>query len=391
MRIFNFSQGIQAKKVAEVDSESLPSCSEMHSRSSDMKSSPCEKLEPKEEPDASPPSPRTLLALQAALLGGSSEDELESETRRLCHVTHAPATARAGSVSPLTLLAMQRALDDDDEDVKVRASDVQTGGAGARKPKPLQSSSDEETEEGPKMRDGEGVPLAAASHAASMNLAEEPVTSADADEERTESAHLPRTVFCQGSDSGVPKEQMSFIPPVKEAFQTNDETALKDGKDPVPLENIVVLPRDAPGLQRGPEWTPTPPTSPSSVSRSGTKVLELQQDLLPPESKYDTSVLSSHDATESEKNPAPEGPVSLQESSDTLSVPLETISDLGNVASVNAREHENFLKTVQEHETIESAGQGLISVPASMEPKETGSEESESDGKCLCSFRDKEK
>lgn len=356
-----------------------------------MKSSPCEKLEPKEEPDASPPSPRTLLALQAALLGGSSEDELESETRRLCHVTHAPATARAGSVSPLTLLAMQRALDDDDEDVKVRASDVQTGGAGARKPKPLQSSSDEETEEGPKMRDGEGVPLAAASHAASMNLAEEPVTSTDADEERTESAHLPRTVFCQGSDSGVPKEQMSFIPPVKEAFQTNDETALKDGKDPVPLENIVVLPRDAPGLQKGPEWTPTPPTSPSSVSRSGTKVLELQQDLLPPESKYDTSVLSSHDATESEKNPAPEGPVSLQESSDTLSVPLETISDLGNVASVNAKEHENFLKTVQEHETIESAGQGLISVPASMEPKETGSEESESDGKCLCSFRDKEK
>ncbi|XP_004310696.1 DNA excision repair protein ERCC-5 [Tursiops truncatus] len=374
-------KGIQAKKVAEVDSESLPSCSEMHSRSSDMKSSPCEKLEPKEEPDASPPSPRTLLALQAALLGGSSEDELESETRRLCHVTHAPATSRAGSVSPLTLLAMQRALDDDDEDVKVRArSDVQTGGAGARKPKPLQSSSDEETEEGPKMRDGEGVPLAAASHAASKNLAEEPVTSADADEERAESAHLPRTVFCQGSNSGVPKEQMSFIPPVKEAFQTNDQTALKDGKDPVPLENIVVLPRDAPGLQRGPEWTPTPPTSPSSVSRSGTKVLELQQGLLPPESKYDTSVLSSHDATESEKNPAPEGTVSLQESSDTLSVPLETISDLGNVASVNAKEHENFLKTIQEHETIESAGQGLISVPASMEPKETGSEESESDG-----------
>lgn len=359
-----------------------------------MKSSPCEKLEPKEEPDASPPSPRTLLALQAALLGSNSEDELESETRRLRHVRRAPATARAGSVSPLTLLAMQRALDDDDEDVKVRArSDLQTGGAGARKPKLLQSSSDEETEDGPKMRDGEGVPLAAASHAASVNLAEEPVTSADADKERTESAHLPRTVFCQGSDSSVPKEQMSFIPLVKEAFQTNDETALKDGKDSVPLENTVVLPRDAPGLQSGPEWTPTPPTSPSSVSRSGTytKVLELQQGLLPPESKYDTSVLSSDDETESEKNPAPEGTVSVQESSDTLSVPLETISDLGNVASVNAKEHENFLKTIQEHETIESAGQGLISVPASMEPKETGSEESESDGKCLCSFRDKEK
>ncbi|XP_059936236.1 DNA excision repair protein ERCC-5 [Mesoplodon densirostris] len=370
-------KGIQAKKVAQVDSESLPSCSEMHSRSSDMKSSPCEKLEPKEEPDASPPSPRTLLAVQAALLGSSSEDELESETCRLRHVSRAPATARAGSVSPLTLLAIQRALDDDDEDVKVRArSDVQTGGAGARKPKPLQSSSDEETEEGPETRDGEGVPLAAASHAAGVNLAEEPVTSADAEKERTESAHLPRPVFCQGSDSSVPKEQMSFIPLVKEAFQTSAETAVKDGKDPVPLENTVVLPRDAPGLQSGPERTPTPPT------RSGTytKVLELQQGLLPPESKYDTSVLSSDEETESEKNPAPEGTISLQESSDMLSVPLETVSDLGNVASVNAKEHENFLKTIQEHETIESAGQGLISVPASVEPKEIDSEESESDG-----------
>ncbi|KAJ8787309.1 hypothetical protein J1605_005895 [Eschrichtius robustus] len=377
-------KGIQAKKVAEVDSESLPSCSELHSRSSDLKSSPCEKLEPKEEPDASPPSPRTLLAVQAALLGGSSEDELESETCRLPHERRAPATARAGSVSPLTLLAIQRALDGDDEDVTVRArSDMRTGGAGARKPKPLQSSSDEETEEGPKMRDGEGAPLAAASHAASVSLAEEPVTSADAEKERTESAHLPRTAFCQGSNSSVPKEQMSSIPPVKEAFQTSDEAAVKDGKDPVPLENTVVLPRDAPGLQSGPERIPTPPASPSSVSRSGTytKVLELQQGLLlPPESKRDTSVLSSDDETESEKNPAPEGTVSLQESSDTLSVPLETISDLGNVASVNAKEHENFLKTIQEHETVESAGQGLISVPASMEPTEIDSEESESDG-----------
>ncbi|XP_036687123.1 DNA repair protein complementing XP-G cells isoform X2 [Balaenoptera musculus] len=377
-------KGIQAKKVAEVDSESLPSCSEMHSRSSDLKSSPCEKLEPKEEPDASPPSPRTLLAVQAALLGGSSEDEPESETCRLRHERRPPAIARAGSVSPLTLLAIQRALDDDDEDMTVHArSDVRTGGAGARKPKPLQSSSDEETEAGPKMRDGEGAPLAAASHAASVSLAEEPVTSADAEKERTESAHLPRTAFCQGSDSSVPKEQMPSIPPVKEAFQTSDEAAVKDGKDPVPLENTVVLPRDAPGLQSGPERIPTPPASPSSVSRSGTytKVLELRQGLLlPPESKHDTSVLSSDDETESEKNPAPEGTVSLQESSDTLSVPLETISDLGNVTSVNAKEHENFLKTIQEHETVESAGQGLISVPASMEPTETDSEESESDG-----------
>lgn len=368
-----------------MDSESLPSCSEKHSRALDTKSPPCEKLKPKKEPDASPPSPRTLLAMQAALLGSSSEDELEGEHRRLCDVKSPPAPAPEGSVSPLTLLAIQRALDDDDEDLKVHAG-VQTEGAGRRKPRPLVSSSDEEAAEEPEVRDGDRELLTAAPCAASVTLTEDHVTHTSDEKERTDPAPLPRTVFYQGSESSLPKEQMPSMHAVKEPFQANAESTAQDGKDLVPLESTVV-PGDAPGLWGRPEQIPTPPTSPSSGSRSGTytKVSEPQQ-ALPPESKHDTSVLSSDDETGSEKHPAPDviGTASLQDSSNTLSVARETVSDLGNVASVSVPEHESFLKTIQEHETIESAGQGLILAPESTEPTEVDSEDSESDGRCLC-------
>ena len=368
-----------------MDSESLPSCSEKDSRALDTKSPLCEKLKPKKEPDASPPSPRTLLAMQAALLGSSSEDELESEHHRLCDVKSPPAPAPEGSVSPLTLLAIQRALDDDDEDLKVHAG-VQTEGAGRRKPRPLVSSSDEEAAEEPEVRDGDRERLTAAPCAASVTLTEDHVTHTSDEKERTDPASLPRTAFYQGSESSLPKEHTPSMHAVKEPFQANAESAAQDGKDLVPLESTMV-PGDAPGLWGAPEQIPTPPTSPSSGSRSGTytKVSEPQQ-ALPPESKHDTSVLSSDDETGSEKHPAPDviGTASLQDSSNTLSVARETVNDLGNVASVSVPEHENFLKTIQEHETVESAGQGLILAPESTEPTEVDSEDSESDGRCLC-------
>ena len=60
------------------------------------------------------------------------------------------------------------------------------------------------------------------------------------------------------------------------------------------------------------------------------------------------------------------------------------MSNLEDAVSFNGKEPENCLKTIQEHETVESADQDLISVPKSMEPMEMDSEESESDGKCIC-------
>ncbi|KAF5920367.1 hypothetical protein HPG69_009617 [Diceros bicornis minor] len=375
-------KGIQVKAVAEVDSESLPSSSKMHSVSSDMKLSPCEKPKPEKEPDAAPPSPRTVLAMQAAMLGSGSEEELESETQRQYKEKNAPATVEPGSVSPRTLLVIQKALDDD-EDVKVHSgNNLQTGGSEANKL--LMNSSDEETDEGLNVRDGKEMLLTTVPHSTSVNFVEEHVTSTNNAKEPTDSAHLSRTILCQGTASNVLKEQTSFIHTVNEAFQTNDESTVKDRIDPVPLESTEVIHRNAPGLQSGRELTPTPLISASSVSRNEThtRALEPQQDLRPSESKFDSSVLSSDDETECKKSPTSEvfGAVGLQEASNTPSVPSEAVGNLENAVSFNVKEHENFLKAIQEHETMESAGQDLISVPESMEPVETDSEESESDG-----------
>nr|XP_012607405.1 DNA repair protein complementing XP-G cells isoform X1 [Microcebus murinus] len=367
-------KGIQAKKVAEVDSESLPSSSKMHSMSFDMKSSPCEKVKPEKEASAAPPSPRTLLAMQAALLGSSSDEDLESEDRRQLSDRSTQAIAREGSLSPRTVCAIQRALDDDDEDVKVSTGDA----VQLREPGATELLLDSSTE------DNKGG-LKAELASTSVSSAEEPAAGTGDERGPTDSAPLLSTVFCQGSECDVPKEQMSFIHVVDEAFQASDESAVKDRKDLLPAESTVVTHRDAAGLASGKEPTQALPTSASSASRSKTtytKILEPQKDVCPSESKHAPSVLSSDDETECEQNPAAEviGSVSLQEKSNTVSVPSEAVGNLENVVSFPAKEHENFLKTIQEQEMIESAGRDLISVPKSMKPVEIDSEESESDG-----------
>ncbi|KAM8786336.1 DNA excision repair protein ERCC-5 [Rhynchonycteris naso] len=372
-------KGIQPQKVADVDSDSFPSSSKMHSISFDIKSSPSEKLKPEKEPDATPPSPRTLQAMQAAMLGSSSEEELESETgRQYCNKRGtASAAAEEGSMSPLTVLAIQKALDDDEEDVKGHAGKgVQTGGSRANQL--FMSSSDEEADEGLKTRDGRGMPLTAVPHSAGVNSIEERSSSTSNEEELADSAPFPSTVFCKGSESNIPKEQKSFIHVVNEAFQTSREPTVSVREDPVPLENTVVIDTNALGLQSGRELTSASPGSPSSASgnETCTEVLEVQQDLCPSENKHDSSIVSS-DETECEKNPPSEviDIVTSQEMSSTLSVPSEAIGNLEN-----AKEHEHFLKTTQEREEMESVGQDFISVPKSVDPMEIDSEESESDG-----------
>ncbi|KAI5269310.1 Dna Repair Protein Complementing Xp-G Cells [Manis pentadactyla] len=374
-------KGIQAKKVSEVDPESLPSSSETHHKSFDTKSSPCEKLEPEAEPDAAPASPGTLLALQAALLGSGSEEELDAESPQQSDVRNGPATKDEGSVSPLTLLAIQKALDDDD-DVTVHAgNDLQRRGSGAQTTHV--SSSDEETDERLEVTDAKGMQSMTGPHSGSGGSVEERVTSANNDAELPCSARWSGTVFCQGSESSVPEEQVSSVHVAREASQASEESTVKDRKEPVPSGGPVVMPSRAPGLQSGRGLTAAPPPSPRSLSRDDTytKALELQ-DPCPSESKYDSSVIASDGETERETNSASEviSTVSLQETSNMPSVPSETISNLENAVSFHAIEHENCLKTIQEHEMLGSAGQDLISTPKSMEPVEIHSEESESDG-----------
>lgn len=366
-------RGIQAKKVAEVGSESLPSSSKMRSWLSDAKSSPCEALKPEKEPAATPPSPRTSLAMQAAMLGSSSEEEPESENQKQSDAKNAP-------VSPLTLLAIQKVLDDD-EDMEAHAgNDVQIGGSAVKTL--LGNSCHEEAVEGLQEGGGEGMLLPAGPHLTHVNSAHE--TSPDTGRRLADSALLSHPVFCPGSESSVPKEEMSLVRVVSEAFQKSCESPVQGREDPIPSESTVVMHSDAPGLQSGRELTPVPSMSSSSVSRNETytKEPELQPDLCPSGGKYDSSVLSTDDETEGEKNHVSEiiDTVSLQETSNTQSIPSEAISNLENAVSFNSKEHENFLKTIQEHARMDSVDQDLISVPKSMEPMEIDSEESESDG-----------
>ncbi|XP_077014739.1 DNA excision repair protein ERCC-5 isoform X2 [Tamandua tetradactyla] len=374
-------KGLQAKKVAEEDSEVLPSSSKEHNMSFDMNSSTGEKLKPEKETDANPPSPRTLQAIQTAMLGNSSEEELESENKRQYNEKNPSAAGDEGSVSPRTLLAIQKALDDEEE-MKVPAeNNVQTRRLRVRKV--LMESSDEENDKGLNVRDEKEMLFTIVPHSSSENFVKENVTSTKSDKELIDLAHLSNTNFYQGSDSGVQKEQISFIHTVNEAFQISAESMIKDRKDPIPLENAVVIHSNAPGLQSGREQAPVSSTTTIFVSKNETctKVLEVENDFCTSESKYDSSVLSN-DKIECEKPHASKiiSTVSLQEMSNTVSVPSETLSNLENAASFATKERENFLKTIQESETIESAGHILLSVPKSMESMEIDSEESESDG-----------
>ncbi|KAM9170588.1 DNA excision repair protein ERCC-5-like isoform 1-T2 [Pangshura tecta] len=103
-----------------------------------------------------PPSPRTLLAIQAAMLEGSSEEEPEDEDKRQLNLdqpTLCPSIAE-DNVSPRTLQAVQQALRDGGDDLRaiitISSDRTQMEMSGVKN---LISSSDEE-DEVPKIKDG---------------------------------------------------------------------------------------------------------------------------------------------------------------------------------------------------------------------------------------------
>ncbi|NXR02425.1 ERCC5 protein, partial [Sagittarius serpentarius] len=103
-----------------------------------------------------PPSPRTLLAIQAAVLEGSSEEKLRDEDTRQSNAYQ--SVTEAGSVSPRTLRAILQALSDDDgreEAVTVRTDGVLPERSEAKHF--LLSSSDEE-DQIPEVKEGKKIP-----------------------------------------------------------------------------------------------------------------------------------------------------------------------------------------------------------------------------------------
>ncbi|NXH15347.1 ERCC5 protein, partial [Bucco capensis] len=118
-------KGIQAKEATSRDLETTagPSSKMLgYNQSNPVKESPAnaklvasDKLQREKENkvETAPPSPRTLLAIQAALVGSSSEEEVEDEHRRRLNMDQ--AVPEEGNVSPRTLQAIQQALSGGDE------------------------------------------------------------------------------------------------------------------------------------------------------------------------------------------------------------------------------------------------------------------------------------
>ncbi|XP_005374078.1 PREDICTED: DNA repair protein complementing XP-G cells [Chinchilla lanigera] len=374
-------KGIQAKKVAAVDAESLPSSSKMHSESSDLKSSPGEKSKPEEAAEATPPSPGTVRALQAALLGSSSEEELDGGPRGQRRARAAPAAAGDGSVSPRTLSAIQRALDDD-EDVELHEGDsVQAPEPGART-QPRRSPG-AECGEGHEGRGGAGALVTAAAPATGVGFEEEPMAGSSGGKELIDSAPLWSTVVHQGGGSLVPVKPASPTQVVNEASQTSAESAVQGSRGPLPLGPTEGPHSDAPALPGGGEPTRVPPTSADSESgpEAHTQEPVPQADLGLSVSQRDSSVLPSDDGTETGQSPALRvtGAGILQEMS-AASIPSGAVADLEDAGPSSAKEHGSIPKATEEPEETELAGQEFVPVSKSLEPVETDSEESESDG-----------
>lgn len=96
-----------------------------------------------------PPSPRTMLAIQAAMMGSSSEEEVEDERNHPLELDKVKAgpLADAHNVSPRTLRAIEEALcEEEEEEVQSLRSRNTTGGQAGQvlASKLLTSSSDEE-------------------------------------------------------------------------------------------------------------------------------------------------------------------------------------------------------------------------------------------------------
>ncbi|NWH61489.1 ERCC5 protein, partial [Geococcyx californianus] len=149
-------KGIQAKETTNRDLETTagPSSKMLELiKSNKINESPAnaklvasDKLQTEKDNNVltAPPSPRTLLAIQAAMVESSSEDELGDEDTRQLNMDQ--FVTDKGSVSPRTLQAIQQALSGDDDKMEEVVA-VRTDGVLPERSEVkdvLLSSSDEE-------------------------------------------------------------------------------------------------------------------------------------------------------------------------------------------------------------------------------------------------------
>lgn len=159
-------KGIQAREAMSRDLETtagpsskmheLTKLNKINESPANAKLSTSDKMQTEEDTKvvAAPPSPRTLLAIQAAMVESSSEEELEAGGLNVDQFV-----SEEGSVSPRTLRAIQQALSEDDKREEVVTAT--TDGMLSERPEGkdfLPSSSDEE--QIPEVKDGKNIPTA---------------------------------------------------------------------------------------------------------------------------------------------------------------------------------------------------------------------------------------
>ncbi|NWZ44361.1 ERCC5 protein, partial [Brachypodius atriceps] len=160
-------KGIQAKEAMSRDLETtagpsskmheLTKLNKINESSADAKLSASDKMQAEGDDNvmAAPPSPRTLLAIQAATVESSSEEELDAGQLNVGQFV-----SEEGSVSPRTLWAIQQALSEDDKGEQAVAAT--TDGVLSERPEGkdfLLSSSDEE-EQIPEVKEEKDIPTA---------------------------------------------------------------------------------------------------------------------------------------------------------------------------------------------------------------------------------------
>ncbi|NXG12614.1 ERCC5 protein, partial [Sakesphorus luctuosus] len=160
-------KGIQAKEAIERDLETTagPSSKMLEfTKLNKINESPAnaklvesDKMQAEEENSGvtAPPSPRTLLAIQTAMVESSSEEELDAG-----QLNAGQFVTEEGSVSPRTLRAIEKALSD--EDKREEAVTVRTDGVLPERSevKDFVLSSSDEEEQIPEVKEGTNIPTA---------------------------------------------------------------------------------------------------------------------------------------------------------------------------------------------------------------------------------------
>lgn len=339
-------------------------------------------MKQEKEPEATPPSPRTLLAMQAAMLGSSSEEEPESGAGRQPGERNLWATADAGSVSPRTLAAIQKALDEDEDGKVCDGGDERTGGTGMRvlgddKDGEVCAGGDEPAVRtppgnGPDQGPSDGV--VESRRGGTPFATVPPVPAATAVEECAASGGREKEQAChQAGGCYAPGEQMPLTPVVKAASERSSEDEVEGKQAPLPSACTELPCLDASGHLSETKVTLVPAVRTYSDQRLDLEGPELQEGLNLPERKCVSSRYSSDDETECAQAPASK-PCS------TVHVPAEATGDLGKALSSDERG--DSLKAIEQGEMMpEPAARELISVPGPTGPVEMESEESESDGR----------